>query len=502
MRLCVALLFLFLIVPAVPSVADTLPTAGEIEAKAAAAAPKLPDNYRETIVSTGTLGNRKTVRYQRGKDYRITRERGGVHTELGSFQGEAWYTTRNGLTLIDEAAAGKESDEKLVTTVARVSTPVDAYIVSHMNARKAGTRTYYDPVTFQTLRVETIDEYGLQVLTYDELATYGSVKRPKGFTIASKDSNSSQHYERTEFIENAVTEADVQEPTSARTLVEFPSGVNDVTLPTHFDDDEIDVHVTIGKRTVDFVLDTGSSSIVIDQTLARDLGLPLSNASTEITARKYTAYETVIPEMTIGSLKMHDISVDVVPFPTGGRIGAKPLGLLGFDFLAQLGVTIDYAKATVHVNPAAEYDPPKTPGTYAVDIRLGDRIPVTTVTVGNAVAENMVFDTGWNGELGFFDFFTRRYPDAFRNDLGSTGGTGIGGPFTAELFRFPKLALGPFHFVDFVGMRIPSSSFNFDGDGAIGTSVLSMFTVGLNYTNGRMFLTPNANGMKSATKRK
>jgi hypothetical protein len=57
MRVMVTLLFLFgVCCAAEPGGADALPTAAEIRAKSDAAAGPVPDNYRQTIVATGTLG--------------------------------------------------------------------------------------------------------------------------------------------------------------------------------------------------------------------------------------------------------------------------------------------------------------------------------------------------------------------------------------------------------------------------------------------------------------
>jgi hypothetical protein len=70
MRVMLALLFLLCAYLApVPSGADDTPSAKDILARAADAGGPIPENYRETIVGTGSLGATKTIAYHIGLDY-------------------------------------------------------------------------------------------------------------------------------------------------------------------------------------------------------------------------------------------------------------------------------------------------------------------------------------------------------------------------------------------------------------------------------------------------
>ncbi len=50
---------------------------------------------------------------------------------------------------------------------------------------------------------------------------------------------------------------------------------------------------------MDFLLDTGASGIFIDIGLAKTLGLKLVNATSVVTAQRYTSYDATIPEMHV-----------------------------------------------------------------------------------------------------------------------------------------------------------------------------------------------------------
>jgi predicted aspartyl protease len=494
MRVIAALLFLLLAAYAWPAsvAADALPTAKDLRDRALAAGGPVPADYRETIVGTGSLGDTIAVTYRNGKDVRHTFDRGGYHSENGTYRGERWRQGWNGLTLIVAADPGQAAKDPITTTVSRVTQPFDAYVIAELNGRAAGVRTYYDPTTFRAIREERVNAAGTVVTTYDEFGQFGARTLPTRWSVVSKSSALEMHYQRTEYVVDAATNADVLEAPTRRTLVEFPPGVGAVDLPVRIVNHAIYVRVNIGQHAADFELDTGASGIYIDSDYAKSIGLALTDAASEVVAGRFTSYDVLVPEMRIGPLRMQNIAASGISMGAFGYEGVKPVGLLGFDFLAQLGVTLDYVNGKVHVVQAASFTPPADPSAYEYDVRLGNGVPMVTASVAGAVAERVMFDTGWSGQLAFFDYFTRRYPAAFRDDLGQAGGmSGVGGAFTGEYYRFHDVTIGPVHFQNIIGMRLPPSTYLYTVDGVLGNEILSLFTVSLDYTGGRIYLVPN-----------
>jgi hypothetical protein len=249
--------------------------------------------------------------------------------------------------------------------------------------------------------------------------------------------------------------------------------------------------VAIGKRNVDFLLDSGAGSIVIDPDLARDLDLQLVNPTVVTNAQSYVGYRTVVPEMRIGTLQMHDVPVSVAPISAGGPIDVKKLGILGYDFFAQLGVTIDYQHNHVHVVPSDAFVPPSDPSTFTFDVRLDSHVPMVTVTVPGAVADRTIIDTGCDCTFAFFNSFASRYPEAFGRILGATAVYGAGGRVGIAVYRFHELHMGAMRFNDASAERFPPRSYTFDADGLVGSHLLSLFTVDLDYAHSRIYLTPS-----------
>jgi hypothetical protein len=487
---------------ALPAAADTLPTAGDIQAKADAFLGPEPKNYHETIVGSGTLGETRESTWRSGDDVRHSYDRGLIHSEWGTYHGERWIQDENGLVVVNAKDPGAAVSDTYATTVRHVTAPFDAYVVSKLNVRSAGTRRYYDPTTYRLERLEEVGPTGVDATVYTDAERFGERTLPRHWETDSETLKSVMHFERTEYVAGTVVDADVREPETRRLLVEFPAGVGRANLPVRIYENNVIVRVNVGSQAADFLLDTGSSSIFVDSDFARRAGLTLTNATSTIVARRYNGYQTVVPEMRIGTLTMHGIVADVGPLPGYFGPGIKPVGLLGFDFLAQLGVTIDFENGTLSVVPAASFKPPMDRAAYIFDVRLGERVPMVTAKVGGFVAERVLLDTGGSLPLWFFDYFARRYPNAFpaSADRGPTTGMGVGGEFSEELYVLPDVQLGPVHFQNFYALRVPiSSAYDDDVDGVIGNVLLSKFIVTLDYTGGTVYLLPTRETQREMT---
>ncbi len=122
-----------------------------------------------------------------------------------------------------------------------------------------------------------------------------------------------------------------------------------IETPANSEHDRVYVHVTIGSRPLDFILDSGNSSVSIDENVARELGLSLLNARSRVAADRFTQYDTTVPSITIGPLTMRNIVLRTIPHGTLTEVSPGFAGFSGLIFLAQLGVTIDYQQRRVAV---------------------------------------------------------------------------------------------------------------------------------------------------------
>jgi hypothetical protein len=124
----------------------------------------------------------------------------------------------------------------------------------------------------------------------------------------------------------------------------------------------IDVPVFIDARSHSWMLDPTAPFNLISRSIARDVGLEISEKSATIrtlTGRRIQVHSTVIPRFTIGGrLTLHNVTAFVFEdtdyaFPDSGY---RVEGVLGFPALAAMG-RITVSDNTILVDPAKEVDP-------------------------------------------------------------------------------------------------------------------------------------------------
>lgn len=89
----------------------------------------------------------------------------------------------------------------------------------------------------------------------------------------------------------------------------------------------------INGSSVDFLLDTGATDVVIPEAIAQGLNLPYGRAGQAMTANGVvTVYQTVISELAIGEIRLYDVRASINPAMRNGEIllGMSALGRIEF----------------------------------------------------------------------------------------------------------------------------------------------------------------------------
>ena len=489
-----------LLAPAgLPAAADTVPDLAVLRERIRASGGPIPDSWRETDETVSSDGTTTIERdYRRGKDYRYTFDVGPFHTESGVFGGQRWHMNDNGQVVVDLPDPGRATPEVTTTTVEAIHAPVEGYVIAVLNAQGHGTKEYVDGATWRVVRREQLTTNGTIVTTMDDVRADNGRTFAHHWHVENGYADTSSDLHVLAYAPDEVAASDVAVPKPRRTLVGFPPGAGPVELPARFGRSHVYVRVTIGGRGLDFVLDSGAGRITLDSDVARELGLKEYGKHSAVTARRYTTARTIVPEMRVGSLVMRDVAIQEVPHGWIAEPGVKEVGLLGFDFLAELGVTIDYEHRRVTVVPDSAYVPPADPATIPVDLRLGGGQPRATVALNGAIAERFIIDTGGAGAFLIFDYFARRHPEALLDRGGGSERqrslTGIGGAFEVQPYQIESLKLATVNFTDFVGYRVKGNAYAQNDDGLLGPEFLRLFTLGFDYGNSRLYLVPNATG--------
>ena len=497
---------LVLLSAAVPAGADDpLPDSATIYARVADA--RGPQAHSSKAVESITQSNGEsytTTTYVNGDDYRVDKRSQDVETQHGEYKGDVWHQNANGLTVVHEPEPGLATKETYTTTVARITDPVVGYAISNLNKRGWGDIDYVDSSTWQIVRTDTIDASGKSVETYGPRVAFGVNHFAKVRKYHDADSGLDTMTEIISYEAGAAGDSDVAIPPNRRRLVEFPAGIDFVNLPVTFKNNRIYVMVTINGRGHDFLLDSGAGGISVDPGEAAALGLQLFDKTRNgYNAGSFEMATGKIAEMKIGPLSMHDVFVHTAPV-VEYEPSIRSVGLLGFDFLAELGVRIDYEHKAVTVRRWGTYSPPNGPGFAVLPIRLDDQTPLISARINGATAERITLDTGASASFILFNYFARRHPEALVDK--NAGGLrsapvqfdGVGGEVATKPYEIAEIDLGPMRFLDFIGYLVTSNSYTYDEDGLFGKEFLRFYDVYLDYPNGEIQLHLNATGQKAA----
>jgi hypothetical protein len=285
----------------------------------------------------------------------------------------------------------------------------------------------------------------------------------------------------------------------------FPTNVTDVAIPAQFSSDgSIVVRMTVNGRGIDLVLDTGVTDDLIDASVYGWLGLGKSGDECAfLDAARFGA-------LTVRSLRFCTASVY-------RRDESRHLlvGLLGYDFLRNAVVELDYEHSAVHIIDPAAFSMPK--GAARFEQRWGDTRPIVSARVGKALGTSFVVDSG-AGATTVFPQFADTNPREFvskstaRRSLSIhtsdvPRGMSIPKPSVESIlfwplcgrteldpYSIPYIALGTYSIRDTVVWRVPTAScFRVSGaDGLIGYDILHLFDVFIDYPQRLVILKPNS----------
>ena len=477
--------------------APDLPSPDALRALVAAASGARPVSYEERLrfTTSGAAGTETLLRA--GDDFREIDDSGPLHRERGRYHGQDWHQNANGQTVLEQPDPGNGKRDDIVTTVARVTKPIDAFALRALNQVGSGTVTYIDPATDRVVREDRIEPAQTTVFAFDDFRSVDGYTTAWHWTRSDGHPENDGDYRVTSITPRSVAPNEVAIADPRRRLVEFPAGKTSVDLPVHMVGNNFIVRVTIAGRGFDFLLDTGTPNIQLDESVARGLGLtPLRSMSSSDFGGRVTEAAIVIPQAQVGDLRMHDIVALTIPRFPGGEAGTRIVGILGFDFVAELLLRLDYERERATAFDPAGTQLPALAGATTLSIRLRDQLPLTDVTVNGALGERFSVETGSDGALVVGSYFARHFSKAIV-DLGagvgySTGMVDPGGFIPMQPFQVADLRIGTRRVRSFFALLMTGRVQPEEGnDGSIGNAILRDFTVWLDYPDSQIVLVPN-----------
>jgi predicted aspartyl protease len=158
------------------------------------------------------------------------------------------------------------------------------------------------------------------------------------------------------------------------------------------------VRGSIGKlKDLNFLVDTGAVPSVLDKRIASQLHMDTHDGQLSVLTKKLSAQRAIAPEVRIGPLKVHSLSVVVQDLSFAEQaLGIRVDAMIGFDFLGESPFTIDYRRRKLTFGPV---DPsfasiPYRPGLPYVMVDLEVQQEKIAVVVDTGASDLVLFESG------------------------------------------------------------------------------------------------------------
>jgi len=268
----------------------------------------------------------------------------------------------------------------------------------------------------------------------------------------------------------------------------FANG-DEASFPIQFRQGMIFVPVRLnGSKPLSFVLDTGSTRMLIDRTLANGLGLKATGQGSLQGAGTGRIPIEFVPNVTIVFAGLESTGYEFSTAdlrPLEASLGVKVDGILGYELFRRFVVTIDYESKTLTLTlPKAFHS---VESTQALPIEFRDK---WAFVKGNlelpgpvTLQDSFLIDSGSGDAVDHPIVMKLQSRTETRSGVG-LGNATQGATAEARSFQLGRYTL-PNPTVSCCGATDATSKL-------IGNDVLRFFTVTFDYPSARILITPNA----------
>jgi hypothetical protein len=465
---------------------------------------------------TITTGDAITTEHalRRGSDFVVVSKTGPLTYEHGRLKSQFWDQNENGLTVLRTKSADPEAFEPSLADIARdgvalrilgeISAPTAALVLKATPPNDSEYWLFINKATgrlFRRMYLYGEDNY---VVTYDDFRTADGETRAWHAHLAYEKGKYGTDETMRSYGSVATSDAAFAIPQNRRIVDHFPAGATKAQLPAQFLDNgfpfsgggkEVVVRVNLGDRAVDLALDSGASGIYLNRDLVKELGYEMIGD------------RAIVPKLNVGPIELDNVVVQTHSFQSETGVGVRLMGLLGFDFIADAVVHVDYLNERLDAIDPDAFHPKELADAWELPVDLDDQVPVAPAQVGNAVGHFLI-DTG-----SFASFVTERFAELHPRDVADRGfGTQLAAADPDEYVETvtQKVRLRPVQVDKFVfggtgfmhpvifrdeSQWLPGSII----DGLVGQDFLHNYDLYFDYLYNRVFVVPNKELRRGAT---
>ncbi|MEM9647745.1 MAG: aspartyl protease family protein [Bacteroidota bacterium] len=269
--------------------------------------------------------------------------------------------------------------------------------------------------------------------------------------------------------------------------------ISETSIDTDFN--LIHVPVNIGGEQVWMILDTGAAFTVVDEAVALEAGLEIKDQRIipqpggEVKLGRLDALELRIGEVTsnIENVRTVDLS-SLKRF-----VGKETLGIIGYDFIKQYTLLVDYMKGVMAIYDKESYAYHGNGMILPTDIVETKPLVIGHVFHGQKEFEGKwLLDTGSLMSVGLSKTFAQK--DGIGNlvKMKNSISVGFGGSTPGKAFKIDGFKVGDFLFENIItGYAEDEVLASMLDDGVIGGELLSRFTLIIDYKRSRFILEKN-----------
>jgi hypothetical protein len=464
------------------------------------------------------------------------------------------------VTLLHTATGNEDIDFEALTRYAlrqssqpqllgETAGPEDAYVVEARLKTGSPMWGFYDKKSVLLTRIEIPFVEERDVYEFSAFHKTGPYTDPSRLVISTGVTRNDEQYTLSTQYNVPLSATDVAMPLSNDALVQFPAGLNVVSLPlrivgkegrsefvsdqqyhsigapgnmtrpgyvAHFAaDPHLITRASIEDRDYDFMLDSGAPGIFVSSDAVSKLGLKSFGPEEQTITGSWVREFALIPKMQIGAITLSNVTAYVLPdWHYRPSTGTDAIGLIGYDFIANAVLSIDFEKSTLTATNPILFVPPAE--AVVVPIILDDGVPNVSMQIGQSTADRIVVDTGSATSL-ILPRFANAHPDDVKDlgkgrevtrtrlaDVDWVSGSYIqyyeslgGGLTQLRATELKRLSLGGIDLKNWVMLELvaptgAAEQIGRDEDGLIGFDFLQYFTVQLDYQHNQMFLVPNS----------
>jgi hypothetical protein len=493
--------------PTTTRLADILAQHDKATGSSANAADSVVEKW--TFTDSGISGSELLERS--GSNYHSTITRGPFVEQYGQLNDKRWHQDVNGFTspasgvenesfvavrVLEDAADPKNDVEVAGETAG--SNP--AYVLKvRRPASKHPEWIFYDKTSGQIVRLEYATGKRRIVQAYDDFRTTDGVT--EAWHIHDSDG-------RTELDDDWHLVEVHHGATIADDRFAAPTSIpkSDVSargpIPSVFvGDDTIVVRLQVAGRGLDFELDASEPRSIIERSVAESMGLPTFGQVTRLHDGTPIGYETILPDATVGPARLHDFRMRAESFTYRARQDTQVVGLLGYDFLANHVVHVDYVHQLVEIFPTDLFAANKpVDGGLELPITFDNGLLLVPMDFGSTFTDRVAVNNSFPFTIAFGPFYEQHASDFAdirlkkqRSNVPFADGNTVGQELEVWVTRSPSLrfAIADFGSHPFLATNIAYDASETKLDAMIGADYLHFFDLYFDYPHERFIVKPN-----------